>query len=289
MLHPLAPEREALVNAKRLVAACIAALIGLAPAHAIIMRHDVDQSRYLVLGHEHSAGLVNIALVSRDGSPLLFNGMGTLIAPNWVLTAAHVAQPLAERVARGPHYVFVKGRGYRVAQVIIHPGYDPNTVANDIALVRLESPVRNPEPVCLYEGSDELGKVVILVGSGVQGDGATGPLMDNPDGALRGATSTVTGVRPSEIEWVFRAPDAGATPLEGISGPGDSGGPALIEANGRTCIAGVSSYQRSGAEAADPNAGPLDQPPFEGHFGVVEVYMRVSHYLPWIRSYLGAG
>lgn len=262
----------------------LAAMIAAAPASAIIMRHDVDQDGYLSFGQRHRAGLVQLHLPSRDGSPLQYNGMGTLIAPEWVLTAAHAALPLQPLIAQGPHYVFVKGRGYRIAAITIHPGYDANTVADDIALIRLATPVRNPAPVCLYEREDEMGKVVILVGSGVQGDGASGPLLDDPDGALRAATSTVTGVRPTQIEWVFRSPETGATALEGISGPGDSGGPALIEAGGRACVAGVSSVQRTGASAADPTAGPSDQPPLEGHYGVVEVYTRVSHYLPWIRS-----
>jgi secreted trypsin-like serine protease len=166
--------------------------------------------------------------------------------------------------------VYVKGRGYRVSEVIVHPGFQLPEVADDIALVRLEQPVRNPQPVCLYERQDEMGKVVVLVGAGIQGTGLTGPSSD-PDGALRGATSTVTGVRDSQIEWEFRSPENGATPLEGISGPGDSGGPAYIIADGRTCIAGVSSYQ---------NTGDLE----EGHYGVVEVYTRVSHYVSWIRD-----
>ena len=67
----------------------VVALSGAAPAAAIIMRHDVDQSQCVVLGHQHRASLVQLELPSRDGSPLLFNGTGTLIAPNWVATAAH--------------------------------------------------------------------------------------------------------------------------------------------------------------------------------------------------------
>ncbi len=239
-----------------------------ATAGAMIMRHDVDPKEYLLLGEAHRPALVLLAAPSRDGAPLLFNGMGTLIAPDWVLTAAHAVDALQEQTT-GPRFVYVKGRGYRVAEVIVHPDYEPQQVTNDVALVRLEQPVRNPQPACLYERQDEIGKVVVLVGAGVQGTGLTGPSQD-PDGALRGATSTVTGVRDTQIEWEFRSPENDATPLEGISGPGDSGGPAYIEANGQTCIAGVSSYQRTGNFE-------------EGRYGVVEVYTRVSHYLPWIR------
>ncbi len=276
------------VTMKPILAVSVAAMLACAaPASAIIMRHDVDQSRYLLLGHEHRAGLALLAAPSRDGSPLLFNGMGTLIAPDWVLTAGHAVDALQAQEGSA-RYVYVKGRGYRVAEVIVHPEFSLANISNDIALIRLEQPVRNPAPVCLYEADDEMGEVVVLVGAGVQGDGLNGPSQD-PDGALRGATTTISGVRADQIEWVFRGPEQGATPLEGISGPGDSGGAALLERGGRFCIAGISSYQRSGAGAANPGAPFVaDEPPLEGHYGVVEVYTRVSHFVPWIRATMGA-
>jgi secreted trypsin-like serine protease len=55
--------------------------------------------------------------------------------------------------------------------------------------------------------------------------------------------------------------------LEGVGAPGDSGGPALIEANGRIALAGVSS--------ASMNGKP-------GTYGVVDVYTRISSYADWI-------
>jgi len=67
-----------------------------------------------------------------------------------------------------------------------------------------------------------------------------------------------------------------AMPLEGISGPGDSGGPTLID----LCVAGVSSAQRVVIDVDDEGretGGP-------GRYGVIEVYTRVSSYLPWIRA-----
>lgn len=271
----------------RLISAFVLAFASLsAPSNAIIMRHDVDQNGYLALGHQHRAVTVQLGLEARSGGPVLFNGMGTLIAPDWVLTAAHAVGAIQTSVDAGrTHYVFLKGRPYRVAAVFVHAGYGDTSsaVANDIALLRLEQPVRNPAPACLYEGNDELGKVVVLVGAGVQGDGTTGPNSTDPDGALRGATSTVSGATDDLIEWQFRGPDiAGVTPLEGISGPGDSGGPALIDTGGgRYCVAGVSSFQRN---VRDPNDSSTNGLPEEGHYGVVEGYTRVSHYLPWIRA-----
>jgi secreted trypsin-like serine protease len=71
---------------------------------------------------------------------------------------------------------------------------------------------------------------------------------------------------PKRIFMTFDAPPAGAA-LEGVGAPGDSGGPAFIEVDGRLRLAGVSS--------ASMNGKP-------GTYGVVDVYTRVSAYVDWI-------
>ncbi|MEZ5995820.1 MAG: trypsin-like serine protease [Hyphomonadaceae bacterium] len=253
-------------------------------AEAIIMRHDVDERGYLQLGEAHRQILVQLGLYAEeDHSPMLYSGMGTLIAPDWVVTAAHATEYMLQTPPPegGVRHVFIKGRGYEVAEIIPHPAYDGATYANDIALIHLARAVRDPHPACVYEAGDESGKVVTLVGTGYQGNGRDGP-GEHPDGALRGATVRVDTADGATLTWRFRAPgERGVTPLEGISGPGDSGGPALIETPAGYCIAGVSSAQRievqvGAAEGAHPQG--------EGHYGVTEVYTRVSQFAPWIRQ-----
>ena len=61
----------------------------------------------------------------------------------------------------------------------------------------------------------------------------------------------------------FDAPPAG-TDLEGVGGPGDSGGPALINAGGMWRVAGVSSASMDGRPSK---------------YGVTDVYTRVSSYV----------
>jgi enamidase len=145
---------------------------------------------------------------------------------------------------------------------------------DDLALVRVAPALEGVEPVPLHRGRDELGRSVRFFGRGGQGTGRAGLLGD--DGKLRGATNTVSEVVPRWLVFDFDEP-AGASDLEGISGPGDSGGAALIEVAGSWAIAGVSSWQARGEAAG------------EGRYGVREHYARVSSYQSWIDATLTGG
>src|SRR5687767_1484213 len=72
--------------------ALLAVVLLAPPALAGTMRHDVDFSRYSSLGADplyQSVGLMEVAIFE-EGQPAA--GSGTLVAPDWVLTAAHVVQ-----------------------------------------------------------------------------------------------------------------------------------------------------------------------------------------------------
>ncbi len=161
--------------------------------------------------------------------------------------------------------------GYNVKQIVIHPDFEPMGPA-DIALVRLERPVTNVRPVALYQGRDEQGKTITLVGHGDTKPGTGGEW--KADGKKRGATNIIDAVTNAHIQFDFDPPGAG-TQLEGTAGPGDSGGPAFLHINDVTYIAGVSSLGEPGEQ------GP-------GTYGAREHYVRVSSHLDWIRGVLAS-
>jgi hypothetical protein len=250
-----------------------------AAAPAIIRRHDVADFSYRELGESYRQTFVE-GIVPSDGSPTLGNGNGALVGVDWVLTAAHVAATLLKAPdpeKAKPAKVTINGIWYPVEKVYLHPSWKGNDSPEDIALIKLAEPVPGARPACLYPGRDEVGKTAVLVGTGGTGDGVSGP--KRLDGKIRGATIRIGSVEKSgmQLAWKFKSPaERGVTALEGISGPGDSGGPAFLQYKGRLCVAGVSSAQeRNGLKS--------------GQYGVTEFYPRVSFFRPWLEKVMAEG
>ncbi|XP_039579749.1 uncharacterized protein LOC120509327, partial [Passer montanus] len=68
---------------------------------------------------------------------------GVLVAPRWVVTAAHCTTPGVTTVALGKHRLYAREAGEQrrmVARMVAHPGYDPSTKDNDIMLLKLLAP-----------------------------------------------------------------------------------------------------------------------------------------------------
>ncbi len=208
-----------------------------------------------------------------------FRGQGgaSLIAPTWLLTAAHVVRNIPDKVRLS---VELAGKRYFIARTILHPAFEYKWVSEDedvenqtvdLALVELEAPVTDVLPFGLYDRSDEQGQEVLLLGRGDFGNGIRG--VRGFDRALRQVTNQIDEVDSYWLKMRFDEPPDG-TKLEGVCGNGDSGGPALIERNSQFLLAGVSSWQKTGGR-------PL------GTYGCVEHYTRVSCFVDWIRSTCG--
>jgi hypothetical protein len=183
-------------------------------AQAVVIRHDVDDSEYIVSDSDYPA-LVDLL---EPGDCI-----GTLITEDTLLTVAHCAEELSTS-----DRLRVDGSQYAIAAITLHPDWDGWD--NDIALIRLEDAVVGVDPYPLYKGTDEEGQTISIVGRGDTATGLDGESGAQTDGLLRRATNVVTSADSKWLEVYFEEPgEDGITELEGVGAAGDSGGPCFIE------------------------------------------------------------
>lgn len=207
---------------------------------------------------------------------------GSLIAPNWVLTAAHclVSSQDGDEVASDLAVIINRlnlnsssGEKINVSQIIVHPNYNESTNNNDIALLKLASASTQGTivvPVLTNETSFEnQGQVAWATGYGDTTDGGTGsPTLLEVDLPLV-TNTTCNNAYGSGI--TARMICAGYAAGGKDSCQNDSGGPLVTkDSAGNWRQVGVVSF---GSGCAQPNA-----------YGV---YARVGQYENWLESHVG--
>lgn len=257
-------------------AGVFAVLFGVSLGFAATWRDDLpDQDTLTLATHYPSVGRLDGASATDA-----WFGSGTLVASEWVLTAAHMTDGATDLqfTINGQTYTADRWKNYPKWNGDVAKGYD-------IALVHLSTSVTGVTPAVRFGKSNITGMVGTAVGYGDYGTGSTGTVGN--DGALRATTnilekSSLPGFSKSRLVLEdFDSPITPtasqlggfiALPMEGIITPGDSGGGLFIDTASGPQLVGVNSFGFS--EDGNP----------DGMYGEISGHARVSVFNGWINS-----
>lgn len=204
---------------------------------------------------------------------------GTVIGSNWVLTAAHCAAAMKRADSDVTFFVREGTQDLQsslrydsdVVEIIPHPRYQAKLYLNDVALLKVEPPLRSPrQPLVAsaYTGQMVMPRrMATVTGFGVTKEGGSGSSrlrqVDIPVVSQQQCRQIYGADKITEASFC-----AGETRGGKDSCQGDSGGPLFLpNPDGSQVQAGVVSWGKGCARA--------------GFFGV---YASVGNFESWVRS-----
>ena len=245
---------------------------------------DADASPVFVPA---SAAPWTVAISESQNLARDFTCAGVLVAPTWVLTAAHCTFNLARRWPRDAEpYVFTEtlaldepGPRFAIAEVVPHPEYDARTLQNDLALVRIAVKDMNAGTPLRIEGApvtSQIGEIATILGWGattsidkyqhneqlrllqvaVVSDGPCAGVNRRRETQRQGLFCANSLLKHHDVCYRF-----GGSPL------------VMYDDSARLYVAGLVSW---------PAACPEDH-------RKPNTYLDVQHYVPWIKSVIKDG
>ncbi|HKY38815.1 MAG TPA: serine protease [Polyangiaceae bacterium] len=208
-----------------------------------------------------------MAAISSDGKRQYCGG--SLVAKDWVLTAAHCQVSKSDKVILGRQDLdSTAGKVVSIVSVKNHAKYDARTHDFDVALLQIKDPPELPLLETYQGNASFVDEPALVVGWGYTKEG--GP----PSAKLREVKVPVVsnetcaaGYQPDGVGIADTMLCAGLKVGGKDSCQGDSGGPLLVQVNGKWLQTGVVSF---GVGCARPD-----------RYGV---YTRLSKLSSWLRA-----
>jgi secreted trypsin-like serine protease len=197
---------------------------------------------------------------------------GSLIAPTWVLTAAHCILAYAPTTIGVGNYSLSSISPYSIKHSIVHPNYNSFTIDNDIALIELNTAVTDIKVITLDKNSTLAPDTTTWTAG--WGDTDIDPnQVFNPSSLMEVLVPLVDfNTCNQAYHNILTDNMICAGYMSGFydSCQGDSGGPLAVEENGNTVQMGIVS---SGGDCAAANSPGI--------------YTKVQNYIDWIEDHTG--
>lgn len=220
----------------------------------------VPDSKYIEYGEKYEC-VLPIAGIYANELNSSFRASCVVISEYYIMTAAHVVNGSITQ------HVIKDNKAYPCSIVAIHSKFDPKKLGqHDIAIARLQRPIKLDFYPELYIKKDEANKICGIAGYGHFGTYIEGYSLDKFDNKRRAGSNIVSIVR--EYTLGFSVKDKPQTSLEMLICPGDSGGGLFIDQK----LAGINSYVSANDGKANSNINDIGYS------------TRVSVYNEWIEK-----